>query len=128
MTTPQGPRRRRRPSESQLRARRRVLGQVIAPELAAELAPSMPLNSRRTRRILSAMRRRVRDNQRTLMRESTYNAELDQYEHDIYGVIDGSIQRPGSEAVYFTTEEVTRAFYTGDDADYEPELHALVSP
>ena len=128
MTTPQGPRRRRRPSERELRARRNRLSRVIAPELAAELAPSMPLNSRRTRRIIPAMTRRVRDNQRMLMRESTYNSELDQYEHDIYGVIDGSIQRPGTEAIYYTTEEVTRAFYTGDDADYEPELQALVSP
>ena len=39
MTSPRGPRRRRRPSTRQLEARQRELSKVIAPELAAEMAP-----------------------------------------------------------------------------------------
>ena len=128
MTSPRGPRRRRRPSTRQLEARQRELSKVIAPELAAEMAPFMPLTSRRTKRVIQAMRRKVYEVARRLREEADEEGSRIIREgrefrvHPTFGILDRDT------AIYQATEEVTRAFYTGDDADYEPELRALVSP
>lgn len=122
MTTPNGPRRRRQPTPREIRAREINLEKYLPPETAHRIAPKMPVRDPRTVAFQRAMRRRVRDKFRELIGESTWNEEIQEYVHPDYGIMDYQ------EAKYAASVEVETMIFTGDTADMEKELHALVSP
>ena len=98
MTSGRGPRKRPRASARQLRQRYDKLSQYLSTGAAQRMAPHMPLNSPRTKRIMRIMKRRVDERYEQLIGESTWDPEgggdvlgapgPGAYIHRRYGVID----------------------------------------
>jgi len=137
MTSGRGPRKRPRASARQLRQRYDKLSQYLSTGAAQRMAPHMPLNSPRTKRIMRIMKRRVDERYEQLIRESNWDPEgggdvlgapgPGAYIHRRYGVIDYQL------AIDNNTAEVERVLYGGvpindDYADLEPELRSITSP
>ncbi len=137
MTSGRNPRRRPRASARQLRQRYDRLSQYLSTGAAIRMAPHMPLNSPRTRRIMRIMKRRTDERYEQLINESRWDPEgggpvlgaagPGAYIHPVLGVIDYQV------AIDNNTAQVERVLYGGvpiNDAydDLEPELRSITSP
>ena len=123
MTTPGGgrPRRRRRPSQREINARRRYFGRYISGDRAARMAENMSIRSPRSRAIMPIMRRRAEAFWESLKDEAVWDDYENAYVHDTFGVV------TWEDAVEGNTAEVMMMLFT-ESENVEPELYALRSP
>ena len=123
MTTPQGrgPRRRRRPSQREINARRRYFGRYISQDRATRMAENMSIRSPRSRAIMPIMKRRAEAFWESLKDESVWDDYENAYVHDTFGIV------TWADAIEGNTEEVMMMLFT-ESENVEPELYALHSP